>query len=196
MIKVNREAKAERKTREVEISVWINLDGKGESYIDTEIKFLDHLLATLAKHALFDLEVKARGDLKHHVCEDVALTLGEAINKALRDRKGIRRFGFAYVPMDDSLARAAVDLGGRPYARLELSIDQPQIEDMMVEDLRHFFVSLTQTSKSNIHLAVIYGENMHHKIEAVAKALAIALKDAVSIEPRRKDTVSSVKGVI
>jgi len=196
MSKLSREAKLERKTAEVEISVWVNLDGKGEAYVDTGVKFLDHLLVTIAKHALFDLTVKAKGDLKHHVCEDVALVLGEAISKALRDRRGIRRFGFAYVPMDDSLARAAVDLGGRPYVCLDLLVDQPQVEDIRVEDLKHFFASLAQTSKSNIHLAVIYGENSHHKIEAAAKALAIALKDATSLEPRRENAVPSAKGVI
>ncbi|MEM3673809.1 MAG: imidazoleglycerol-phosphate dehydratase HisB [Candidatus Bathyarchaeia archaeon] len=195
-MKRNREAKVERKTAEVEISAWINLDGKGEVQIDTGVKFLDHMLSTMAKHALFDLTVKANGDLKHHVCEDVALTLGEALNKALKERKGIRRFGFAYVPMDDSLARAVVDLGGRPYICLDLKVDQPQVEDMKVEDLKHFFASLAQTSKSNIHLAVVYGENLHHKIEAVVKALAIALKDAVSLEPKIGDVVPSAKGVI
>jgi len=194
--KPSREAKLERKTAEVEISVWVNLDGKGEAYVDTGVKFLDHLLVTIAKHALFDLTVKAKGDLKHHVCEDVALVLGEAISKALRDRRGIRRFGFAYVPMDDSLARAAVDLGGRPYICLDLLVDQPQVEDIRVEDFKQFFASLAQTSKSNIHLAVIYGENSHHKIEAAAKALAIALKDATSLEPRRENAVPSAKGVI
>lgn len=184
------------KNREVEISVWINLDGKGNANIETGVKFLDHLLATIAKHGLFDLNVKAKGDLKHHVCEDVALTLGEAIDKALEDRRGIRRFGFAYVPMDDSLARAVVDLGRRPYTHLSLSIDQPQIEDIKAEDLKHFFMSFAQTLRSNIHLAVVYGENLHHKVETAAKALAIALKEAVSLERRRKDIIPSAKGVI
>ncbi|MEM3640475.1 MAG: imidazoleglycerol-phosphate dehydratase [Candidatus Bathyarchaeia archaeon] len=193
---MNREATVERKTAEVEISVWINLDGKGEALADTGVKFLDHILKTIARHALFDLTLKAKGDLKHHICEDVALALGEALNRALRERRGIRRFGFAYVPMDDSLARAAVDLGGRPYVRLDLPIDQPQIEDMKIEDLKHFFVSLAQTSKSNIHLAVVYGENLHHEVEAVVKALAIALKDAVSLELKREGVIPSVKGVI
>jgi len=195
-MKRNREAKVERKTAEVEISAWINLDGKGEAQIETGVKFLDHMLSTMAKHALFDLTVKAAGDLKHHVCEDVALTIGDALDKALKERKGIRRFGFAYVPMDDALAMAAVDLGGRPYICLNLNIDQTQVEDMKVEDLKHFFASLAQTSKSNIHLAVVYGENLHHKIEAAVKALAIALKDAVSLEPKKADVVPSAKGVI
>jgi imidazoleglycerol-phosphate dehydratase len=140
--------------------------------------------------------LKAEGDLKHHTCEDVALALGEAFNAALQDRRGIRRFGFAYVPMDDSLARAAVDLGGRPYVCIDFSADQHQIEDLKVEDLKHFIASFAQTSKSNIHLSVIYGENLHHKVEAAAKALALALKDAVSLEPRIEGSIPSVKGVI
>ncbi|MEM3550418.1 MAG: imidazoleglycerol-phosphate dehydratase HisB [Candidatus Bathyarchaeia archaeon] len=196
MLKPNREAKLDRQTAESHITVWINLDGKGEAKVETGIKFLDHLITTLAKHALFDLNLKAEGDLKHHTCEDVALALGEAFNTALQDRRGVRRFGFAYVPMDDSLARAVVDLGGRPYIRIEFFADQPQIEDVKVEDLKHFFISFAQTSKSNIHLSVIYGENLHHKVEAAAKALALALKDAVTLEPRREDSIPSVKGVI
>ncbi|PMB75116.1 MAG: imidazoleglycerol-phosphate dehydratase, partial [Candidatus Bathyarchaeota archaeon] len=120
----------------------------------------------------------------------------EALDKVLKERKGIRRFGFAYVPMDDSLARAAVDLGGRPYTCLDLNVDQPQVEDMKVEDLKHFFATLAQTSKSNIHLAVVYGENLHHKVEAAVKALAIALRNAVSLEHKRANVVPSAKGVI
>lgn len=191
----SREAKVCRETVEVKISVSLSLDGEGKANVNTGIKFLDHMLTTIAKHALFDLTVKAEGDLKHHVCEDVALTLGEALNQALKDRRGVRRFGAAYVPMDDALARAVVDLGGRPYLKLDLQLNQPAVEDMKTEDLTHFFSSLTQTSKSNIHLAVLYGENSHHKVEAAVKSFAFAIKEAVSPEPRRTD-VPSAKGVI
>jgi imidazoleglycerol-phosphate dehydratase len=191
-----REAKVYRETMEVKISVFLSLDGEGKANVNTGIKFLDHMLTTIAKHALFDLTVKAEGDLKHHVCEDVALTLGEAINQALKDRKGIRRFGAAYVPMDDALARAVVDLGGRPYLKLDLQLNQSYVEDMKTEDLNHFFSSLAQTSKSNIHLMVLYGENSHHKVEAAVKAFALAIKDAVSLEPRKEGVVPSAKGVI
>jgi imidazoleglycerol-phosphate dehydratase len=191
-----RKAKVERKTTEVDIVVELNVDGKGKGNVETGIKFLNHLLTTLAKHGLFDLTVKATGELKHHVSEDVALTLGEALQKALAKKKGIRRFGSAYVPMDDSLARATVDLGGRAYSSLDLKLSQPQIEDLKTEDIEHFFYSFVQASKSNLHLTVLYGSNNHHKIEAAVKALALALRKAVTLEPRIRDKVPSAKGVL
>jgi len=191
-----REARVERKTTEVEIIVELNVDGRGKGNVKTGIKFLDHLLATLAKHSLFDLAVKAKGELKHHVCEDVALALGQALNQALADKKGIKRFGSAFVPMDDSLARAVVDLGGRPYPHLDLKLGRTKIEDLKTEDIGHFLVSFVQTSKLNLHLAVLYGTNEHHKIEAATKALAVALREAVTREPRMANKVPSAKGVL
>jgi len=191
-----RKAKVERKTTEVDITVKLNIDGEGKGEVETGIKFLDHLLITLAKHSLFDITVKAKGELRHHVCEDVALTLGEALQKALAEKKGIRRFGSAYVPMDDSLARVAVDLGGRAYSSLDLKLSQPQIEDLKTEDIEHFFNSLAQASKSNVHLAVLYGTNDHHKIEAAVKAFALALREAVTLESRAGFEIPSAKGVL
>lgn len=191
-----REVKVERKTDEVTIVVELNVDGKGEAKVETGIKFLNHLLVTLAKHGLFDLKVKAMGELKHHVSEDVALTLGEALRTILGKKKGIKRFGSAYVPMDDSLARAVVDLGGRAYSIRNLKIIQPNIEDLKTEDIEHFFDSFAQASKSNLHLTVLYGSNDHHKIEAAVKALALALRQAVASEPRIGDQVPSAKGVL
>jgi len=191
-----REAKVERKTTEVNIIVELNVDGKGKGNVETGIKFLNHLLITLAKHSLFDLTVKATGELKHHVSEDVALTLGEALQKAIAKKKGIRRFGSAYAPMDDSLVRAAVDLGGRAYSSLDLKLSQPQIEDLKTEDIQHFIDSFAQASKANLHLTVLYGSNDHHKIEAAVKALALALRQAVTLEPRIGDQVPSAKGVL
>jgi len=191
-----REAKVERKTTEVDIIVELNVDGKGKGNVETGIKFLNHLLVTLAKHGLFDLTVKATGELRHHISEDVALALGEALQKALAKKRGIRRFGSAYVPMDDSLARAAVDLGGRAYSSLDLKLSQPQIEDLKTEDIEHFFDSFAQASRSNLHLTVLYGSNDHHKIEATIKALALALRQAVTLEPRIGDQVPSAKGVL
>ena len=191
-----RKAEVERKTTEVDIVVELNVDGKGKGNVETGIKFLNHLLTTLAKHGLFDLTVKATGELKHHVSEDVALTLGGALQKALAKKKGIRRFGLAYVPMDDSLARATVDLGGRAYSSLDLKLSQPQIEDLKTEDIEHFFYSFAQASQSNLHLTVLYGSNNHHKIEAAVKALALALRKAVTLEPRIRDKVPSAKGVL
>jgi len=191
-----RKAKVERKTTEVDITVKLNIDGQGRGKVETGIKFLDHLIITLAKHSLFDITVKAKGELKHHVCEDVALTLGEALQKALAEKKGIRRFGSAYVPMDDSLARAALDIGGRAYSSLDLKLTQPKIEDLKTEDVEHFFNSLAHASKSNLHLAVLYGTNDHHKIEAAVKALALALREAVTLESRAKFEIPSAKGVL
>jgi len=191
-----RKARVERETTEVDVIVQINLDGRGKGNVETGIKFLNHLLITLAKHSLLDLTVKAAGELKHHVSEDVALALGEAVQQALAEKRGIRRFGSAYVPMDDSLARAAVDLGGRAYSRLDLGISQKQIEDLRSEDIEHFFDSFAQASKCNLHVTVLYGRHEHHKIEAAVKALALALRQAVTIEPRIKDRVPSAKGVL
>jgi imidazoleglycerol-phosphate dehydratase len=191
-----RKTKVKRKTKEVDITVELDVDGKGNADVETGIKFLDHILVTLAKHGLFDLKVKAGGDLKHHVSEDVALVLGEALRKVVAEGKGIKRFGSAYVPMDESLARAAVDLGGRAYSIRNLRLMQEQIEDMKTEDIEHFFDSLAQASKANLHITVIYGSNEHHKTEAAVKALALALRQALQSEPRIGDQVPSAKGVL
>ena len=191
-----RKAKTERKTKEVDIRLELDVDGKGNADVDTGIKFLDHILLTLAKHGLFNLKVKADGDLKHHTSEDVALVLGEALHRVVADGKGIKRFGSAYVPMDESLARATVDLGGRAYSIRNLRLMQPQIEDMKAEDMEHFFDSLAQAAKANIHITDIYGNNEHHKIEAAVKALALALRQALTVEPRIGDQVPSAKGVL
>lgn len=191
-----RKAKVERRTAEVDITMKLNIDGKGKGKAETGIKFLDHFLLTLAKHALFDMIVKAEGELKHHVCEDVALALGEALQEALAEKKGIKRFGSACVPMDDSLARVAVDLSGRACACVELQLSQPLIEDLKTEDIKHFFNSFAQASKSNLHLMVLYGTNDHHKIEAAVKALALALREAVMLESRANSEIPSAKGVL
>ena len=185
-----------RKTNEVEITLKLDVDGKGNSDVQTGIMFLDHILITLAKHSLFDLKIKAKGDLKHHISEDVALVLGEALNKATNKGKGIKRFGSACVPMDEALARATVVLGGRPFSIRNLRIMQAKIEDLKTEDIEHFFDSLAQASKANIHMSVLYGTNEHHKIEAAVKALALALREALTIEPRIGDQIPSAKGVL
>jgi len=191
-----RRARVERKTTEVNIVIELNVDGKGKADVKTGIKFLDHLLTTLAKHSFFDITVNASGGLKHHVCEDVALVLGKTLSQALADRKGIRRFGSAFVPMNESLARAVVDLGGRPYCNLDLKLGRAKIEDLKAEDIEHFLASFAQTSGLSLHLAVLYGANEHHKIEAAIKALAVALQEAVTTEPRIADEVPSAKGVL
>ena len=191
-----REATVKRKTTEVDITLSLNVDGKGSGEVDTGVKFLDHMLLTLTKHSLFDLKVKATGDLVHHVSEDVALVFGEALRKALGEKRGIRRFGYAYVPMDDSLARAVVDLSGRPYVSVKLNLHLTETEDMKIEDIEHFFLSLGEALKANLHLEVLYGSNDHHKIEAVLKALALSFRDAVKIEPRIAGETPSTKGVL
>ena len=190
-----RRSSTERKTKETNVRVELLIDGKGSSEVNTGIAFLDHLLGTLAKHALFDLKVEAKGDLKHHLVEDVGLVLGEALLSAVGDKRGIKRFGFAYVTMDDSLSRVVVDLGGRPYFVVDLKLKQNRIEDVMAEDIEHFFMSFAQTSKSNVHITALYGKNDHHKIEAATKALAVALRDAVSLVPK-SDAIPSTKGVL
>jgi imidazoleglycerol-phosphate dehydratase len=191
-----RNVKVERKTKEVNITVELDVDGTGNAQIATGIRFLDHMLLTLAKHGLFDLKVNATGDLTHHVSEDVALVLGEALLKVVDSGKGIKRFGSAYVPMDESLARATVDLGGRAYIVRNLRLLQQQIEDIKTEDIEHFFDSLAQAAKANIHVTVLYGSNEHHKVEAAFKALALALREALTLEPRIGDQVPSAKGVL
>jgi len=189
-----RKATVSKKNVEVDIVVDLNIDGKGRGHADTGVKFLDHMLETFAKHSLFDLEVRGKGDFSHDIAENVALTLGEAIHSALGEKRGIRRFGSVHVPMDDSLARVAVDLSGRPYAHLDLKLSSHTIEDMRTEDYIHFLKSLAQASKANIHVAVLYGENDHHKIEACTKGLALTFRDATSIDERVGDQVPSVKG--
>jgi imidazoleglycerol-phosphate dehydratase len=189
-----RKVAVKRETAEVKISVRLDLDGKGNVKVETGNRFLNHLLTTLGRHSLIDLEVKASGDLKHHLSEDIGLALGEAVDKALGDKRGIRRFGSAHVPMDDSLARAVIDLGGRAYPSIDLKIQSNEIEDLKTEDIDHFFVSLAQSSKSNIHVAALYGTNDHHKVEASTKALALALREACSPELRARKTIPSTKG--
>jgi imidazoleglycerol-phosphate dehydratase len=180
-----RTAKLTRKTKETDITIELRINGDGRSEPDTGVKFLDHMLDSLATHSLMDVKVKATGDLQHHLVEDVAITLGKAIGKALEDRAGIRRFGDALVPMDDSLALAAIDLVKRPYSAVDLKLDRVMLEDAPREDLEHFFGSLAVALEATIHIKVLDGKNDHHKFEAAVKAFALALREAVEIDPRR-----------
>ena len=185
-----------RKTRETEVTVRLALDGAGAAKIATGLGFLDHLLTALACHARFDLELSCRGDLEvddHHTVEDCALALGAAIDEALADRSGIARFGDAYAPLDEALARAVVDLSGRPYAAVSLGLARPCIGDVAAENVAHAFLSLATAMRAAIHLDVLRGENDHHKAEAAAKALALALRKAVAVEG---GGVPSTKGVL
>lgn len=184
-----------RKTKETEVQVSVNLDGEGKAAVDTGVAFLDHLLTSLATHSLIDVTAKVKGDLRHHSVEDLAIGLGDALNKALGTREGIVRFGYAAAPMDCSLAFAAVDLVKRPYFKVDLKLRGKKIEDMPTEDINHFFESLATSLCANVHVFVQYGSNDHHKAEAAVKALALALRQAVAVDPRRKGVPSS-KGVI
>ncbi len=190
-----RKALKTRKTLETYVKVDLNLDGSGKSSINTGLRFLDHMLESLARHGLLDLEIEARGDVDvddHHTVEDVALTLGEALKEALGDKKGIRRMSSAMVPMDESLAMVALDLSGRPYTVLELGFREMKIGDVSAQNIRHFIESLAVSAAINIH-ASVRGENDHHMAEALFKALALSLRDAVRVE---HGEIPSTKGRI
>ena len=180
-----------RKTKETEVTAKVNLDGEGKCDITTGVAFFDHLLTSFSTHSIIDVTAKVKGDLKHHSIEDLAIGLGEALSKALSNREGIVRFGFAAVPMDDSLAFAAVDLVKRPYAVINLKLKGKKVEDMATEDIVHFFETLATSLCANIHVWTEYGGNDHHKAEAAVKALALSLKQAVAMDPRRKGIPSS-----
>lgn len=186
-----------RQTAETEITLSLTLDGTGNHDIQTGVGFLDHLLTHVAVHGLFDLTVKAVGDLHidpHHTIEDTALVLGQAFNEALGDRKGILRMGSAYVPMDEALAFVAVDLSGRPYAVIQAEWHSPAIGQFPTSLIPHFLESFAVTARANVHARVLYGRDDHHQAEALFKALGRALDAATMIDPRRSGVVPSTKG--
>ena len=191
-----RTAQVERKTKETQLQIKVALDGKGNSENKTGGRFLDHLLDAFATHSLIDLDVKAGGDLQHHIVEDVAIALGSALNKALGDRTGINRFGHAIVPMDDALALAAVDLVRRPFASIKLELKRVTLEDIHREDLEHFLPSLSTSLEATVHVKVLEGHNDHHKVEAAFKAFAQAFRTAISLDPRRLNQLPSSKGMM
>ncbi len=173
----------ERKTAETEIRVELNLDGAGRASVDSGIGFLDHLITALGRHGRLDLELRCRGDLEvddHHSVEDCALSLGSAIDGALGERRGIQRFGWAYAPLDEALARAVVDLSGRPYAAVDLGLRRERLGALSTENVGHFIWSLAVASRTTIHVDVLRGENDHHRAEAAFKALALALRQAIA----------------
>ena len=186
-----------RKTKETEVLVVVNLDGKGKISVKTGVPFLDHLITSFAKHAMFDLKLNAvsKDGINHHLVEDTAIALGNAMDQSLENRAGIVRFGYASVPMDESLAEASLDLVKRQYHKIELSIERNQIEGISKEDLEHFFRSLAQNLNVCIHLSVKYGKNDHHKIEAAIKAFAVAWRTAVSFD-RKQRGMPSTKGTM
>lgn len=192
-----RTATISRKTSETDIAVEINLDGTGVYDIETGIGFLDHMLEQLARHGLMDVKVRCSGDLHidcHHTVEDVALAMGEAFSQALGDRKGINRYGHAYIPMDETLVRCALDCSNRPYLVWKVEFTQDRLGDMDTEMFKHWFQSFVLKAGLSMNVACIDGENNHHIVEACFKALARALRQAVEIDPRKADEVPSTKG--
>jgi imidazoleglycerol-phosphate dehydratase len=192
---VSRKASIKRNTKETSVSVSVNLDGTGKTSIKTGINFLDHLITSFGKHGMMDLKVEAKSNdgIEHHLIEDAAITIGQTVDKALGSRSGIARFSYASVPMDESIAEASIDLVKRPYWKLALLIKRNKIEDVSKEDLEHFFQSLLQNLNSCIHLTVKYGDNDHHKVEAAIKSLAVALRNASSMDKKQKG-IPSTKG--
>lgn len=189
-----RTAAINRKTKETDISVTLNLDGTGESGISTGIGFFDHMLEGFARHGFFDLQCRVKGDLQvdgHHTVEDTGIVLGQAIGKAVGDKKGIRRYGFFLLPMDDALAICAVDLSGRPYLNFQCDFPAERAGGLDTELVREFFYALSYSAGMNLHLKILDGCNTHHMIEAMFKAFAKALDMAVGMEPRITDVLST-----
>ncbi|MBR4189904.1 MAG: imidazoleglycerol-phosphate dehydratase HisB [Kiritimatiellae bacterium] len=197
-MKTSRATMLERNTRETQIRVELDVDGTGQYTIETGVPFLNHMLELFAKHSLFDLNLKAAGDLDvddHHTVEDVGLALGDALNAALCDRKGIERYGFALLPMDETLARVALDLGGRPYLVLEMATRRKFIRTFDLGLLEEFMRAFSTQARMNLHIAQLYGKDPHHAWESVFKGLARALRMAVRTNPREPGIPSS-KGVL
>ncbi len=190
-----RKATINRSTKETSVNVTVNLDGIGKTAIKTGINFIDHLIVSFGKHSMIDLRVDAKSNdgIEHHLIEDTAITIGQAIDKALGSRHGITRFSYASAPMDESLAEASIDLVKRPFWKLNMPIKRNKIEQVSKEDLEHFFQSLLQNLNSCIHITVKYGDNDHHKIEAAIKSLAVAFRSASAFDKKQKG-IPSTKG--
>jgi len=194
-----RQATLERLTKETRITVSVNLDGTGRYDVATGIGFLDHMLEQLSRHSLIDLSIQAEGDTHidfHHTTEDSALALGAAISQALGSRAGIQRYGEAVVPMDETLTRVALDLSNRPYLVWRVAFPRAKLGDFDTELFKEWFQAFSQTAGATVHIDTQYGENTHHIAESCFKALARALRQAVTIDPRREDAVPSTKGVL
>lgn len=188
-----RKAELQRETKETVIEVSFNLDGEGNAEIETGIEFFDHLLESFTKHGRFDLVVKSKGDFEHHIAEDTMIVLGQVLNEALDDKKGIRRMGDAIVPMDDALSLVSLDLGGRTYSDIEVEFKKEKLVDMNSDLFVHLLETLASNANCNLHVDVMRGYNDHHKAEATFKALGIALSTAVR---KRGKGVPSTKGTI
>lgn len=194
---MGRSYKLERKTRETDISLEINLDGSGISTVSTGLGFFDHMLTAVSTHSKCDLNITCQGDLHiddHHSVEDCAIAFGAAVSEALGDRKGIMRYGYAYAPLDEALARAVIDLSGRAYADVSLELERDKIGDVACENLEHVFESFAMNARAAVHIDVLKGTNDHHRAEAAFKAFALALRQAVARSG--DDSVPSTKGVL
>ncbi|OIR00797.1 imidazoleglycerol-phosphate dehydratase [mine drainage metagenome] len=194
-----RTATLERNTKETQIRVAVNLDGSGLYTVSTGVGFLDHMLEQLSRHSLIDLEVQASGDLHidaHHTTEDVGIAIGQAVTRALGERKGITRYGSALIPMDETLTRVALDLSNRPYLIWRVDFSRPKLGDMDTELFKEWFQAFAQAAGVTLHVETLYGDNNHHIVESCFKALARALRQAIEIDPRKADAVPSTKGVL
>jgi len=194
-----RTARIHRKTAETDIRLQLNLDGRGKSRIATGIRFFDHMLDLVARHGAFDLVVEAKGDLdvdQHHTVEDVGITFGEAVGKAVGSKRGILRSGYFLMPMDETLAAAAVDLSGRPYCVVNAKIKADRVGDFQVELLEDFFIGFASAARANVHLRCLYGRSSHHQVEAIFKAFARALRFAVARDKRLKNVLPSTKELL
>ena len=192
-----RRATIDRNTTETQISAEVNLDGKGVYDVKTGIGFLDHMIEQLARHGLFDITLKAKGDLHidfHHTTEDTGIVLGQAVSKALGDRKGIRRYGEATIPMDETLSRVALDASNRPYLIWRVDFPRDKLGEMDTELFKEWFQAFAQHAGLTLHVENVYGANAHHIVESCFKGLARALRQAVEIDPRRASAIPSTKG--
>ena len=196
---MSRVGEVRRETSETQITIRWELDGRGDYDVETGIGFLDHMLAALARHGRFDLAVRAKGDLhidEHHTVEDVGIVLGQALNQALGDRRGLRRFGDARVPMDDALSEVAIDLSGRSAGVLEIELLGESVGGISAQMFPHFFRSLAADAKMTLHATIVRGENDHHRVESLFKAFARALDDATRIDERIADQLPTTKGAL
>ena len=195
----DRAATVDRNTNETKIKVSVNLDGSGKHSITTGLPFFDHMIQQLSKHSLIDIDIKCNGDLEidsHHTMEDVGWALGKAINEALGNKKGIKRYSFSYLPMDECLTRCCIDISGRPWLVWNVFLPNVTIKDIETEIFKEFFQSFSQSAEITLHIENIYGQNTHHIIESCFKSMAISLRNAIQLDFRNLDNVPSTKGTL
>ena len=195
----DRASTVDRNTNETKIRVSVNLDGNGKHSITTGLPFFDHMIQQLSKHSLIDIDIKCNGDLEidsHHTMEDVGWALGQAINEALSNKKGIKRYSFSYLPMDECLTRCCIDISGRPWLVWNVFLPNVTIKDIETEIFKEFFQSFSQSAEITLHIENIYGQNTHHIIESCFKSMAISLRNAIQLDFRNLDNVPSTKGTL